>query len=439
MSPASEPTRVAVLGAGPMGLACALDLLDRGYAVDLYEADDRIGGMSAHFDFDGLSIERYYHFICKPDQPMFDELARLGIADRLRWTPTKMGYYYEGRLHAWGNPVALLKFPHVSLLSRLRYGAHMFLSAKRRRWEDLDAENAVEWIRRWIGREAWDVLWERLFRLKFHHFTDNLSAAWIWARIRRVGNSRRNLMQEEMGYLVGGSQTMLDAYARAIEAAGGRIHLQQPVTGIHRDGGGGFRLETPQGEVETDRVVSTVPLPFVPRIAHCLSEAEKARYAAINNIGVVCLVYKLKRPVTENFWLNVSDPGMAIPGIIEYSNLTGQTPHIVYVPYYLPREHPKYAEPDERFVEEATGYLKRINPQLRDGDIIAVNVSRYGHAQPICEPGFVNKLPEIRTSVPGLYVADTSHYYPEDRSISESVQLGKRLAAMLAGDEEGRR
>ena len=436
MSRDSDPaTRVAVLGAGPMGLACALGLLDRGYAVDIYEADDRIGGMSAHFDFDGLSIERYYHFICKPDQPMFDELERLGIADTLRWSPTRMGYYYEGRLHEWGNPVALLRFPRISLLSRLRYGLHMFLSAKRRRWEDLDEVNAVAWIRRWIGPEAYAVLWERLFRLKFHHFTDNLSAAWIWSRIRRVGNSRRSLMQEEMGYLEGGSETILEAWRRAIEGQGGRIHLKQPVTGIERDESGGFRLATPQGEAQADRVISTIPLPFVPRIAHCLPEAEKARYAGINNIGVVCLIYKLKKPVTENFWLNVSDPDMAIPGIIEYSNLTGQEPHIVYVPYYLPREHEKFQEPDNAFIAEATGYLKRINPELTDEDIIAINVSRYGHAQPICEPGFAKKLPDIRTSVPGLYVADTSHYYPEDRSISESTRLGKRLAAMLAEDD----
>jgi len=435
MCPASDsPQRVAVLGAGPMGLACALDLLERGHAVDLYEADDRLGGMSAHFDFDGLSIERYYHFICKPDQPMFDELQRLGIADRLRWTPTRMGYWHEGRLYPWGNPLALLRFSPIGLTARLRYGLHMFLSAKRRRWEDLDELNAVEWIRRWSGEEGWRVLWERLFRLKFHDYTDNLSAAWIWSRIRRVGNSRRSLMQEELGYLEGGSETLLEAWRQAIEKRGGRIHLNRPVARVEREEGG-FRLATPTGEATADRVVSTIPLPFVPKIAACLPKTDRERYAAIRNIGVVCLIYKLRRPVTENFWLNVSDPRMTIPGIIEYSNLTGQKPHIVYVPYYLPREHEKFQASDEAFIEEATGYLRRINPALTEEDILAVHVSRYGHAQPICEPGFPKRLPPIRTAVPGLYVADTSHYYPEDRSISESIQLGRRLAAMLDEDQ----
>ena len=64
-----NPKKHVVLGAGPMGLMAAIELLKLGHEVDIYERDDRIGGMSASFDFDGLKIERYYHFICKTDAP----------------------------------------------------------------------------------------------------------------------------------------------------------------------------------------------------------------------------------------------------------------------------------------------------------------------------------------------------------------------------------
>ena len=57
-----------------MGLACAYTLARAGYKVTVFEADDRIGGLSAAVDFDGLSIERYYHFFCKPDEPLFEVL-----------------------------------------------------------------------------------------------------------------------------------------------------------------------------------------------------------------------------------------------------------------------------------------------------------------------------------------------------------------------------
>jgi len=34
----------------------------------------------------------------------------------------------------------------------------------------------------------------------------------------------------------------------------------------------------------------------------------------------------------------------------------------------------------------------------------------------------------MKTPIQGLYMADTAYYYPEDRSISESVAVGRRLA-----------
>ena len=63
--------KCVIVGAGPMGLMAARELLKRGHAVTICERDDRIGGMSASFNFDGLEIERYYHFICKTDFPLF--------------------------------------------------------------------------------------------------------------------------------------------------------------------------------------------------------------------------------------------------------------------------------------------------------------------------------------------------------------------------------
>ena len=149
-------------------------------------------------------------------------------------------------------------------------------------------------------------------------------------------------------------------------------------------------------------------------------------------MAVVCVIAKLRRPLTNNFWLNVSDPEMDIPGLVEYTNLRPLADHVVYVPYYLPGDHPKYAEPNEAFVERVKSYLKRINPTLVEADFVDVRASRYRFAQPICQPGFLERLPPIDLPVEGLYVADTSFYYPEDRSMTESIGLGRRIADMVA-------
>lgn len=411
-----------------MGLATAYQLVLQGHQPVLFEAGDRVGGMTACFDFGGLEIERYYHFHCISDHAFLKMLDELGIAHKMRWVETKMGYWYEGKLQPWGNPMALLKFKGLSMIAKFRYGLHAFLSTKRKDWRPLDNVEATGWIRRWVGKEAYDVLWRKLFDYKFYDYAEGLSAAWIWSRIRRIGRSRYSLFREKLGYLEGGSHTLLSGMEAAIRAKGGDVRLNAAVTKVVMEGGKVRGLEVGGAFEAFDKVISTIPLPYVPRLMPDLPADVLGKFKALKNIAVVCVIAKLRKPVTENFWLNTNDPDMDIPGLVEYTNLRPLDQHIVYVPFYMPGEHPKFAEPDQVFLDKVKRYLKKINPALTDADFIDIRASRYRYAQPICDPGYLDKLPAVALPVKGLWVADTSYYYPEDRGISESIDFGRKMA-----------
>ena len=420
--------KVAVLGAGPMGLAVAYQLARDGHQPVVYEADDRIGGMTAAFDFSGLSIERYYHFHCISDHAFLKVLDELGLSQKMHWVPTRMGYWYLNQLQPWGNPIALLKFKGLSFLAKFRYGLHAYLSTKRNDWKFLDKVNAVQWIKGAVGSEAYEVLWRKLFDYKFYEYADNLSAAWIWSRIRRIGRSRYNLFKEKLGYLEGGSETLLQAMRSDIEKRGGKILLSSPVQKVHISNGAVAGVEV-GGQVEQyDRVISTVPLPYIPRILPDLPKDILKQFEGVTNIAVVCIIAKLKKPLTENFWLNTNDPEMDIPGIVEYSNLRPLDHSIVYVPFYMPGEHPKFSDPDEVFLQKVRIYFKKINPDISDDDFLDIRASRYRFAQPIGIPGYLETIPPAKLPIDGLWVPDTSYYYPEDRGISESIDFGRRMA-----------
>jgi protoporphyrinogen oxidase len=423
--------RIAVLGAGPMGLAVAYQLVKDGRKPVIFEADDRVGGMAACFDFGGLSIERYYHFHAISDHAFFQMLKELGIEERMKWVETKMGYYYRGEVQPWGNPVALLKFRGLSLSAKFRYGLHAFLSTKRNDYKPLDNVEASGWIKRWVGEEAWEVLWRRLFDYKFYDYSNNLSAAWIWSRIRRIGRSRYNIFREKLGYLDGGSDTLLHAMRDAIVAGGGDLRLSTPAQKVVMEGGVVKGIESNGEFIPFDKVISTIPLPYVPRLMPDLPQALLNAYKRVNYVAVVCVIAKLKRAVTANFWLNTNDPNMDIPGIVEYTNLRPLDQHVVYVPFYVPGEHPKYQEPNEVFIDKVKRYLMKINPDLTLDDFIDVRASRYRYAQPVCDPGFLDHLPPLELPIKGLLVADTSYYYPEDRGISESIDLGRKMARLV--------
>lgn len=419
-----------------MGLAVAYQLVLNGHRPVIFEADDRVGGMTAAFDFSGLQIERYYHFHCISDTAFLQVLDELGLSGKMNWVATKMGYWYQNRLQPWGNPVALLTFKGLGWVAKFRYGLHAFLSTKRNDWKPLDHVEATGWIKRWVGKEAYEVLWQRLFDYKFYDYTSNLSAAWIWSRIRRIGRSRYSLFKEKLGYLEGGSQTLLDALKSAIEARGGELRLSTPASEVvvERDEVRGVR--TAAGFEAFDKVVSTVPLPYVPRLIPGLPTSTSEVFAALKNIAVVCVIAKLRKPLTENFWLNINDPEMDIPGLVEYSNLRPLDPHVLYVPFYMPGEHPKFKDADEVFLDKVRRYCMKINPDLAPEDFVDMRASRYRYAQPICDPGYLDRLPPAKLPVKGLWVADTSYYYPEDRGISESIGFGRKLAvAAVAGTD----
>jgi protoporphyrinogen oxidase len=425
-----------VLGAGAMGLAATYRALALGHRVTLIEASPEPGGMMAHFDLAGLSIERYYHFICKSDKPTFQLMDELGIGSLIRWKSTSMGYFMGGRLHRWGDPVSLLLFPHLNIFEKIRYGLLMFISTRRNSWSALEHISAKTWIERWCGVTVYAKLWKPLFDLKFYQYADNVSASWIWTRIRRIGRSRKSVMQEELGYIEGGSKTLIDALMQAIKARGGDVRLGEPARRVVVENGQVIGVETTKGFYAADAVISTVPTPYVAELIPDLPPNSKAAYNAIENIGVICVVLKLRKSVTPHFWVNVVDPKMPIPGIIEFSNLrstrTGET--VVYVPYYMPTTQPIWQRPNDQFVDEAMTCIGRINPGINPNDLITSYVGRLNHAQPVCPPDFLKQLPSVQTPIRGLQIADTCFYYPEDRGIAESVRLGQAMALVAMGD-----
>jgi protoporphyrinogen oxidase len=75
--------RICILGAGIAGLNAAFLLRKEGFDVDVYEQLDEVGGLASSFDFGGLKVERFYHFICGMDDPLFERAKDIGVFDKI--------------------------------------------------------------------------------------------------------------------------------------------------------------------------------------------------------------------------------------------------------------------------------------------------------------------------------------------------------------------
>lgn len=420
--------KIAVIGGGPMGLSAAFELAKIGLQPDLIEADDRLGGMAACFDFADQRIERYYHFHCTGDIAFKSILSELGLKKKLCWRQTKMGFFFNNKLYKWGSISSVIKFPGVSIISRFRYLIHAARCLTIRDWNHLDKLTATYWLKKWLGKSGYQVLWNKLFIYKFFNYSDRISAAWIWSRIKRLGQSR-HLLKEHLGYLQGGSDEFIQCISKRIESLGGKIYLSSKVLSIKPNYNGGGEISFANQTKKYDLIISTIPLPLLGNILKNggVKYSLYNKYANCKSIACVCVILHLKRRLSNNFWININDERFKIPGVIEMSNLRPLAGHVVYIPFYMPLTNPDYSRENKDFISDAWHCLKQINKSLQETDLINSYCNRYAFAQPICEMGHLKHLPPINP-FKGIYIVDTTAYYPEDRGISESIEYGKKIA-----------
>ena len=422
--------KIVVIGAGVMGLSSALDLLEEGHDVTIIEAAPSPGGMAGSFDFGGAPAEKFYHFICGADDGYFRWLDRLGLRDRLSWRPTSMSVFHGGRLYPFGDPWSLLRFDPLSFPASVRYGLHVLQAKRLDDWRALENVSAREWLTAGTGAESYRVVWEPLLRQKFGPHTDTISAAWIWSRIHRLASSRDRMFQERLGFLDGGTDVLVAALVDAVSALGGRIECGAPVERLHLAAGRAVGVSVSGSEHPADAVVSTVPLPILARIAPDLPPDYVEKALSLDNIGVRCIILKLAKPLSKYFWVNVNDDNLPLCGFIEYTNLNPADDYsLVYSPTYVLRGNPEYSRPDEEVLEETLDAIAVIRPEFDRASVVDYRVFREPFAQPVCPVGFQKKLAPLRTPVPNLVAADTTHLLPHDRSISDSFDLSGKLMA----------
>jgi protoporphyrinogen oxidase len=425
--------RAVVIGGGPAGIKAAHHLVKAGAEVTLLESAPVLGGLASAFDVQGVRIERYYHFICRGDDYLVDTLAELGLSHRLHWRNSRMAYFVDGTLYPFLTPLELLRFRPLPLKDRLRAGVAL-KRAQRLREEEVAPQRAVEWLRGLFGERAYRVIWEPLMRFKFAEHADEISAAWIWARMVRLSRSRTSPWREELGYIEGGSATVLEGLGRDFERRGGRVVFSAPVEQIVLEGGRARGVRLGGETLPADAVISTVTTSRFRQLAQGLDGPYIRALERIPTIGIFCLFLRLRAAVTPFFWVNTNDARVPFAGMIEYTNLNPLPElggdHILYVPQYLSAEDPRYGLADDEVLRLYTEALRLINPSFDPSWIRFSAVFRDRFAQPMCLTDYRTTTPSIQTPLPNLFLTDSCQLHPDDRTISGSFGLGLEAARL---------
>jgi len=458
-----EKINFGIVGAGITGLTAAYELTKRGYDVTIYEARPYAGGLAAGFRDERWewSLERFYHHWFASDKDVINLINELGAGDRVFFLWPTTSIYYRGRLYPLDSPVPSLKFIPISqlhrairvlqfaplpLVDRLRVGLAMFYLTLTRNWRPLEHILADEWMRRAVGKRAYEVWWKPLLISKFgeEHYRD-VNMAWMWARAYK--------RSARLGYFVGGFQGFTDLLIERIQAQGGKVRLATTVRAIRFIAPDRLRLEMAGGVAEHSRVVATCSPQEMLRLAPDLPSDYAEKLASLKSMGAIALILALNRRLTDgHYWINLpagarpasppqwpSIPGEGFPfmGLIEHTNYISPEyyngDHLIYCGDYLPPDHPYFDYSKEQLVETYLPGLTRINPDFRPDWVRASWMFTERYAQPIPTLHHSQNIPPLRTPIPGLWMANMSQVYPWDRGTNYAVVMGKRVASMAGG------
>jgi protoporphyrinogen oxidase len=360
------------------------------------------------------------------------------------WLPSNVGYFADGTIYPLNGALDLLRLGFIPFVDRVRIGLVTAYLQRVRDWKKFERVTADAWLRRALGQRAYDRTLGAQLRAKFGRYHDQVAMVWFWGKIWLRTTSRRSpLDQEKLGYPRGSFNVVVDAIAAGARAAGADLRVGSGPSALRqRDDGSWAIVLDGEDEVRCDAVVATVPSPVLLRLVPELPEEYRAKLTGLTYEAAAVALLQLDRPLSSIYWLNIADPDVPFTGIIEHTNFVPPTEyggkHYVYLSKYLEPDHAYFSLPEAELIETYLPYLKRINPEFDRSWIERWWVFRERSAQPIVTLNYSQKLPEHRTPLANLYLANTSQIYPEDRGTNYSVRLGNRIAALVTEDLAGR-
>ncbi len=429
--------RAVVIGGGVAGLAAAYELLRGGWRVSLYEAGSQFGGQVRTFEIGGGRIEAFYHHLFRSDRDIVEVIGDLGLEDALEWVPSSVGLAAAGKIYPFSGPVDLLRFTRVSLWTRFRLGLAALWLRRQTDWRRYEGQRARDWILRAVGEQGYDAVWGPLLRAKFGAHADEVSMVWFWGKIylRFASRGGGPLATESLGYLRGSFGRLVDALVDDARARGATLEVDAPVERIAVEDGRVLGVVR-RGELElVDLVLATTPSSIFRALLPELAELAPDYDALLDRVRyqwATVLVLALDRPLSDIYWLTVTDDDCPFVAAVEQTNFRSPAEyggrHVVYLSNYVDPGDPIVESDAEAVLDAYEPYLRRINPHFDRAWIRDLWLFTDRAGQPIVDYRYHESIPPHRTPIDGLWLANTTQIYPEDRGQNYSIRMGRRVA-----------
>ena len=415
----------AVLGGGALGLMAAYRLAQAGQAVIVFEQEQIAGGLAAGFQIGEVWLEKFYHHLFRTDTVAISVIEELGLGQQLEWLRPRTVSLIGGEIHQLDSPASLLSFKPWRIDERLRV-AVVAAFLKCTGPGPLEGKTADPWLRRWMGKRPYEMLFEPLFIGKFGPLYDQIALPWFWARFHD--------RTTQLGYLRGGFQLVYERLVERIRQLGGKVLLGSRVETVEQSEGR-WNVKTNQGTWLFDRVISTLPTRLTCRLVPALPDDYRAKYDWGQAYGAHCLILSLDRQLTKSYWINICDSGYPFMAMVEHTNFRPPAEyggrHLLYFGNYRAMNDPLFGLSKEEVMAQFLPAIKRIVPAFQAEWVQESWSFQAPFAQPIVTTEYPQHIPPLRTPLEGLWMANMFQVYPHDRGQNYSFELGDRVVKQV--------
>ena len=435
--------KVAIVGAGFTGLSAAYHLAKKNIEVTIFEAGPCEGGLASGFKLLGEPVEMAYHFIYKTDNHMIDLLKELGVEDNLSFYQSSISTYYEKTLYSMVSPIDLLRFTPLSFIDRIRAGLTVLYLQKVKNWQKLTSITAMDWLKKYAGENVTRVIWEPLLKGKFDIYYDQVTMCWLWGRVKqRMDSQKAGSSGEELGYLAGGFDSLVQSLKESILKNGGNIKLNTMIDEIHYDKNLNFvKIQTPdKNEHLFDSVLLTVPSNIASIMLKKYLNEDKQYFENIKRtkyLDAAVMIFATDQKITDYYWHNINDKSdfvvfLSLTNLIGTQKFNGK--HVYYIGDYMSSDHENMQIDKSELMQKWLEKLEDIFPKFDPSLVIEKHLFRFKNAQHIVDIGYEKKIPSMKTPCKNVYLSNFSQIFPMDRGTNYAVRDGKKVSQIICND-----
>lgn len=422
--------KIGIIGAGFTGLAAAYDLQKAGHKVTIIEKDSQPGGLAIGYQEKNWdwTLEKHYHHWFTSDNFILDLAKEINYPVLIKRPKTSV--FIKNKLYELDSPLAILKFPLLPIVDKLRMSIVLAFLKFDPFWRPLEKLNAVKILSKTMGKKAFSMLWEPQLRNKMGEYADEISLVWFWTRI--------NKRTPSLAYPEGGFLSFAKALAKVIEDNKGIIYYSTETIRIEDADRTTVTIKDKQKQQKLtfDKVIVTLPTFLFLNLTPQLPQSYRKKMVRLRGLGATNMVLRLKKQFMPDntYWLSICEQNSPVMVVVEHTNMMDKSyyndEHLVYVGNYPEPTSKEFSMPKKDLLELYDHVLLKINPNYKS-QLIDYDVFRAPFAQPIVPTNYSRLIPPFTTPLKNVFLANIEQVYPWDRGTNYAVELGQKIASIV--------